>query len=294
MFEIAGLPFWELHFDKSGRLLKHVGAIPAQITDLFVFAHAWNNDYNDAKDLYDVFFEQLAQALVHDGAKADVQVGLVGVFWPSVVWPGDEPVLETTGTPMFGPVERDWSEELKTAYEGPTERAAIDKMRTLIDKRSSHPEAVTQFRELLRVLGPEGVPELEDLASLAPSEAPGQPGFPEALERLWQGAKEAVRMTTYVEMARRAMAIGEVGLGPFLATLPGTLHVHLLGHGFGAGLVGSAARSGGPRVRSLFLMGVNGDGDAPSGLGFDPVIERHADMTDPEVGHAALRAAGIV
>ena len=293
MFETAGLPFWELHFDKSGKLLKHVGPIPSHITDLFVFAHAWNNDYNDAKDLYDVFFEQLAQELVEHGAKPDIHPGLVGVFWPSMLWPGDEPPLETTGTPIFGPVEHHWSEELKKAFDTKQERAAIDRMRTMIETRPTHPEAVAEFRALLRNLAPEGTAEVGDLASLAPSDAPGEPGFPEALSKLWEGAKEAIRLTSYVEVARRSIVVGERGLAPFLATLPAGMRVHLLGHGFGSGLVGAAA-SGSKNVRSLFLMGVEENVEATSGLQLRPVFDPHADPLDHAVARAALKAAGVV
>ena len=294
MLEIAGLPFWELHFDKTGKLLKHVGAIPAQITDLFLFAHAWNNDYNDAKDLYEVFFEQLAEALVEHGAKPDIQIGAAGVYWPSMLWPGDEPRLETTGTPMFGPVERDWSEELKTAYDRPDERAAIDRMRELIDQRPSHPEAIAEFKLLLRTLAPNGSAHVEDLTSLAPDHAPTELGLPHSLTRLWHGAKEAVRVTSYAEMAARADNVGQTGLGTFLETLSDELRVHLLGFGFGSRLVASSVKTQRPNVRSLFLMGVDSATDVPAESKLQPVINNHRDVLDHEVARAALVAAGVV
>ncbi|HYP09353.1 MAG TPA: hypothetical protein VER03_24220 [Bryobacteraceae bacterium] len=275
MSDIAGLPFWEVHFDQTGRLIKHVGGIPAQITDLFVFAHAWNNDYNDAKDLYDVFFESLAQELVEHGAKADVQIGLAGVFWPSVLWPGDEPQLEKTGAPMFGPIETHWSDELKKAYEGPAERAAIDRMREMIGARPTHPDAVAEFKRLAAVLAPNGDLNLDDVMGDS-----------------FEDAEWALRLAVYSEIATRAIRIGEQGLGAFLPTLPDALHVHLLGHGFGAGLVGSAVQAGTRNVKSLFLMGVE-PGEA-SHLQPEPVIATEVDILDPEVARAVLRTAGVV
>jgi hypothetical protein len=204
MTETAGLQFWEVHFDLSGKLLKHVGAIPPQVTDVFLFAHAWNNDYNDAKTLYDVFFGHLAEELVEHGAKPDIQIGLAGVFWPSMLWPGDEPSIATTGDPMFGPVERDWTEELKTAFATVEERAAIDRIRAMVDARPSDPNAVEEFRGMLRTLCPEGVYEFEDLAALAPADAPEQPGFPEALSDLWNGAQEKLSDSRYMPRWRAA------------------------------------------------------------------------------------------
>ena len=66
-----------------------------------------------------------------------------------MLWPGDEPPLETTGTPIFGPVEHHLS-EVKKAFDTKQERAAIDRMRTMIETRPTHPEAVAEFRALLR------------------------------------------------------------------------------------------------------------------------------------------------
>ena len=45
MQDIAGLHFHEIHFDASGRIVKHVGAIPHGTTDLFIAAHAWQKEY---------------------------------------------------------------------------------------------------------------------------------------------------------------------------------------------------------------------------------------------------------
>ena len=83
MPEIAGLPFRELHLDQTGQITKHVGPFPPHITDVLVFAHGWNNDYNDAHDLHNNFFEKMVEVLLQHTAKAAVRPGLIGVFWPS-------------------------------------------------------------------------------------------------------------------------------------------------------------------------------------------------------------------
>jgi hypothetical protein len=234
--EIAGLPFWELHYDESGALTKRVSPIPPQITDLFVFAHGWNNDYTDAKDLHENFFEQLAASLVEQEPRQGVRVGLAGVYWASALWPDEEPPLvETTGFAMFGPVDREWSEELKKAFSAPEQRAALDRMRELVDERSANPENVIEFRRLLATIGP-GVDTLdfEALADTAPPERVDETPLPESIIRLWRGAKEAVRVTSYAAMRARATVTGEAGLREFIQALRPELRVHLIGHGLGS------------------------------------------------------------
>ena len=69
MSEIAGLPFWEMHFDENGNAKHFMDDVGTGVTDLFVFAHGWNNDFNDAKDLYTRYFEVMADVLIAHGGK---------------------------------------------------------------------------------------------------------------------------------------------------------------------------------------------------------------------------------
>ena len=278
MNEIAGLPFWELHFNESGVLTKRVSPIPPQITDLFVFAHGWNNDYTDAKDLHENFFEQLAASLVEEEPRQGVRVGLVGVYWASALWPDEEPPLvETTGFPMFGPVDRDWTVELKKAFGTPEQRAALDRMRELVDERPANPDSVTEFRRLLATIGP-GVEDLdfEALADTAPAERVDETPLPESIIRLWRGAKEAVRVTSYATMRARATVAGELGLRKFIQALRPEVRVHLIGHGLGSRLVAAAVGEGLQNVSSLVLLD-----------------ESRGEAGDPEIVSKVLAAAGF-
>ena len=278
MNEIAGLPFWELHFEESGALTKRVSPIQPQITDLFVFAHGWNNDYTDSKDLHENFFEQLAASLVEEEPRQGVRVGLVGVYWPSALWPDEEPPLvETTGFPMFGPVDRDWTEELKKAFRAPEQRAALDRMRELIDERPAHPESVEEFRRLLSSIGPGAdALDFEALADTAPPERVEETPLPDSIIRLWRGAKEAVRVTSYAAMRVRATAAGEAGLRRFLQTLRSDVRVHLIGHGLGGRLIAAAVGEGLPNVTSLVLL-----------------EESRGEAGDPQIVSKVLAAAGF-
>lgn len=71
----------------------------------------------------------------------------------------------------------------------------------------------------------------------------GQAGLLDDLSGILNGAKEALRQTTYWQMKARAGTVGRAGLGPLIgqlhATCP-TLKIHLIGHSFGARLVSYA------------------------------------------------------
>ena len=114
-----------------------------------------------------------------------------------------------------------------------------------------------KWRELLEVLG--------DQALQGQSSGGGAAGFGDPFKKLWAGAKDALRVTTYWQMKERAGVVGRSGLGERvlarIAAEAGATRVHLLGHSFGARLV-SFSLSGLPAglegerspVKSLFLL----------------------------------------
>jgi len=58
--------------------------------------------------------------------------------------------------------------------------------------------------------------------------------------KVWNGAKDALRVATFWKMKARAGQVGRSGLGPLLEQLhlaAPTVRVHLIGHSFGARLV---------------------------------------------------------
>lgn len=114
-----------------------------------------------------------------------------------------------------------------------------------------------KWRELLDVLG--------DQALRGQPTGGGAAGFGDPFKKLWAGAKDALRVTTYWQMKERAGVVGREGLGERvlarIATNVPKTRVHLLGHSFGARLV-SFSLSGLPAglegerspVKSLFLL----------------------------------------
>jgi hypothetical protein len=198
------------------------------------------------------------------GGLAGRKIGIVGVIWPSMRW-ADEPVPvgERGGAASVGAEGRsdaDLVRDLGAVFKAPAERAAIDELAQLLTTRPDDPAALTRFRDLMGELSggadaadaPEDNGERAGLLGDAPASVykrlagvvpvrrgEGAAGF-DAGSRLWDGAKEALRQTTYWTMKKRAGVVGQKGLGPFIAKVhavaPG-LRIHLIGHSFGGRLV---------------------------------------------------------
>src|SRR6185503_7095736 len=94
MPDIAGIPYFELEFNKEAKLVHpeqqqavidslKAGASP---TDLLVFSHGWNHDEGEARALDRVFFTTLAADLKSDGTIPARQFAILAVFWPSKKW----------------------------------------------------------------------------------------------------------------------------------------------------------------------------------------------------------------
>lgn len=101
---------------------------------------------------------------------------------------------------------------------------------------------------------------LRDSGARPAEGAGGAAGIGDVLGNIWNGAKEALRQTTYWQMKNRAGVVGQHGVAAFVlavhAAAPGA-RVHLVGHSFGARVV-SFALAGLPDdprpVRSVTLL----------------------------------------
>src|SRR4051812_14140278 len=265
-----GFPFWLIEFDDRGNvrgpaatdaLLHEITA--AGLTDLYVFSHGWNNSPGDARRLYDGFFGEMAKILADPRKKArDAVIGFAGVIWPSILWPDANTApggAVSVSAPSLAPA-------LKTVFVTPSQHAIVDELTRLLDERNPSDDALRRFKVQLRALATDaadahGVDSLEGAVALVPDDRyaelfdamagdsadsgaaddqGGAAGFSNPFARLWDGAKTALRVTTYWQMKNRAGTIGRSGLAPLLgglsAGLP-ALKIHLIGHSFGARLV---------------------------------------------------------
>jgi hypothetical protein len=155
---IAGLPFWQLTFDKDGDTDKAatsavVDEIASKgITDLVVFSHGWNNSQDTARRLYTRFFETMAPQLAQ--ATRPTTVGLVGVFWPSQRW-SDEPIP-------------DFAAQDAQSGSGGGGAAGLD--RADDDVVLSDPSLDAQTLDQLKELFPAGAGQLDRMAELLAGE----------------------------------------------------------------------------------------------------------------------------
>jgi hypothetical protein len=292
--EIAGQPHWEVGFDERGQANQgEVDTVLAELpgrglTDLFVFSHGWNSDRRQARRTYQLWFQQVPSLLARGGSQA--RVGTLGAVWPSKRWADEaEPTAAAGGVGAAGLGDAPPApagdgalvEDLKDVFEGDERRQALDELARLLEERPEDSAALARFQTLMGELAgtPDAEPAGEDQGEVAlledePEEVFGRfadavprtgeggaAGFGNPFERLWDGAKEALRQLTYFEMKKRAGVVGKQGLGPLLGRIAQAgpeVRVHLLGHSFGARLV-SFALAGLPDparspVKSLYLL----------------------------------------
>ena len=180
---------------------------------------------------------------------------------------------------------------LKRGYDAPEQQKLIDELTSMLETRTKSDAALQQFQskvgELLATEGATADPKHPDSAEGAVATLPqdrwhrllqtmgdraaarhssggGGVDLPDPFKKLWDGAKDVLRVATYWQMKQRAGVVGKQLGSTVLATLkrrsPDT-RVHLLGHSFGARLV-SFSLSGLPNemtsaaspVKSLLLL----------------------------------------
>ena len=90
--ESGAVPFYIIQFDKDGqctspKALADLLKVAKSKTDVFLFAHGWNNDWADATERYDKFVEILLDVRRKHGKPLNrpYEPVLVGVFWPSAI-----------------------------------------------------------------------------------------------------------------------------------------------------------------------------------------------------------------
>jgi hypothetical protein len=256
MTSLTELPYYELVFNADGTLnttdhQEHPGlqaAVAAGgITDVFVFSHGWNNGVASARNLYEGMFTLLKDQL---GAHLN-STAFVGVVWPSLLFPDDDPVTApsapSTGLQLAAAI----------APAMPAQQSQLDTIGQLLDDKPQDPDKLAEFHALttgLVTTAPQGnedagestlmtadpMTALSHAATMAPKSRSNAQGVGDVFGRLWAGGRELLRTMSYYEMKNRAGVVGSQGLGPLLGALTGpggAPRIHLIGHSFGARLV---------------------------------------------------------
>lgn len=262
----AGFPYWEVAFGETGRVKAAGGSagllseLPAQqLTDLFVFAHGWQNEPPAARRLYERLLQQMA------GVLADQQIprlrastiGAVGVLWPATAWAEAEDggaVALGDGAAALAPLR------MMTGTRNGRGQA-YQEMARLLDEQELSEQALARFQSLLArvttaaatgiaaedggeraILQDRPMEVFEQLHLLTAGAIPppvddegggaadlggglvddgegGAVGLLDPFRRAWAGAKVAARQLTYWQMKARAGVVGRDGLGPLIGRL---------------------------------------------------------------------------
>ncbi|MBO9648253.1 MAG: hypothetical protein J7605_07055 [Variovorax sp.] len=282
--KLQDFPFWLIEFDKAGAL-EDAGAIDRliadleslKITDLFVFSHGWNNDHAAALALYDRFFGEVRKVLNTTPPKsADTRMGVVGIVWPSILWPDDAqsasmnhvmtgggggasmgggpPVPAAQATPAQVLVE------LRKGYDDAGQLALLGELTAALEASPKSEQALKDFRAKLgQLLASESAPALD---SKQPDNAEG------AIARLSdQKWRQLLEVLGERAMSGQASAGGAAAFGdPFKKLWAGAKDALRVGtywqmkeragvvgqKGLGAQLLAQiAAKTGGTRVHLL-------------------------------------------
>jgi hypothetical protein len=161
---------FELEFDKDGNLFQPDTLIRAidglkagQFTDVFVFSHGWNDDIEDARRLYENYFNRAAEVL-HSGkiqSLGDRKFAVITIFWPSKKFT-DEDLIPGGGAASVSEEKIDQNilqqlDELKKEpirlgedQTNPVLAALAEQAKALLPKLQSDQAARTEFVLLLR------------------------------------------------------------------------------------------------------------------------------------------------
>ncbi|MEM8931898.1 MAG: hypothetical protein AAGE94_12030, partial [Acidobacteriota bacterium] len=202
MPELHGLPYFEVQFTKDGAIFKDDEAEALRRfvadeapSDLIVLSHGWNNDLEDARDLYDRLLRSVRLQLdAGDVVLGDRSFAVLAVLWPSKKFTDED--LVAGGAAGLGGVStsdlRREIERLGTPSDiggdvvDPIVRERLDEAEALVARLDGSPSARREFVDALRALLPTGDEEIDaeippELLSLDGDELLGRLGTPPPL-----------------------------------------------------------------------------------------------------------------
>ena len=285
-------PFFMAPFDKHGnceapatraRLLEELAA--GRYTDVFVFSHGWNNDWQTAVGSYQHFingFNEMVRSR-RLALPAPFRPLLIGVHWPSAALTfGDETGPSMAGVePIPDAAVATTDDLLRELTEALPPRDAARFAVLVRQTQISQAEALELAElaaplyagdddELPNTAAPTPAEMVDGWRALAPPSArpfdafgvagggvadPSAAGdFAQSLDPRW-----IVRGLTVYQMKDRAGVVGANGVGPLLREVLDTnvMRIHAVGHSYGCRVLLSALcfGEGWPRpLHSLLLM----------------------------------------
>jgi hypothetical protein len=274
------IPLYLLQFDKRGactsaetRAALLEGVKARDYTDVYVFAHGWNNGFEASLELFQNFFRRFAELRPADDTWRPVFIGLQ---WPSIVlvfpWErGPKLAADSQADPQRGAID-DIASALseveaihfrELAHRGTLsehERAELLRLtRRAIENRDTdefgedspdETELLVAWRALQS--SAEAQDTNDDFGFARDVTAPAQSAGLDALD-----PRNLIRVATVYTMKDRAGVIGSVSLRSLLEDLDSThAPVRLIGHSFGARVVLAALATAqlSRKVRSALLL----------------------------------------
>jgi hypothetical protein len=225
---LNGFAYGELSFGPDGQVadptqrgVAPAVALGADVTDLLVLSHGWQDDLPKAQSLYN----GLTQAMVRAGG-APPGLAVLGVIWPAKQFDAYPDVESIKGDPT-----------------GALAKAFVDGIRNQIGADIG------------------GRPPVAESANPGDHEASffrmDAHALLERFGPVEDGVASILNLATYYEMKARSRAIGK-GLVPVLSAVRAArpqVRLHLAGHSFGALVMASALATGGPLpVSSVMLI----------------------------------------
>lgn len=266
MKSIGGIPVFELEFDKSGKLFDAAALTgltthlsEKQATDLILFAHGWNNDMADARQLYTSFFTQFGSVRNATG-NGRVFAG-AAILWPSKKFT-DKDLIPGGGAASLSSQElaairarlKDLGKEPvrlgKTAPVSAAKQKKIAKAQALLKNVDTDPKAQEEIVRIVRSLLSDKAAHSDDgtkdffkvserklldnlSAPVAGTTALGAGGAAGGFSTLavanggaadlgdgiLSGIRRLLNMTTYYQMKERAGVVGVNGVAGAIAKI---------------------------------------------------------------------------
>jgi hypothetical protein len=288
MKNIPNFPYFEVQFNKEGKVndpseaQKILDFLNQQaITDLIAISHGWNTDMDDARKLYQEFFETMSR-IIDGGNISGVgtrKFAVLAVLWPSKKFAEKNLIAggaASSNSPEVATIKEQLT-ILKELIADPKTATVFAELTNLIPKLEDSPKSRKTFVDQVRSLLVKKAVNEEDasveffkLKSEELMERLSQPILSQPVAGEGGGAAEIGDLTsqsggaaglldfggftaaaekllnfaTYFEMKQRSGTVGQTGLNPLLQkirTQNPALKLHLIGHSFGGRLVSAAA-----------------------------------------------------
>jgi hypothetical protein len=221
-------------------------------THIFIAAHGWLNQKDNAQLSYDLMRDLLYGVVVDQKLyPKDYEPLRIGVYWPSMKLPDAQKELSSGSKEGAEKALGGVNEDGRAAAPGRSEkfRADVSKLQELVKRNAVKGAAdfkkdLEQAHEIFRAHAPAGA-----VAPFDPAELPDLDV--DTIDR-------AAQLYTYWQMKQRAGIEGEKGVNALVARLQNEFPkatVHLIGHSFGTKVVLSALAKDLPRpVDTVVLL----------------------------------------